>query len=425
MKKSPDLELFLNIINAQDDLLNLYLKGLPFFLYKCEVDKLLFFKYSKRKKCFDIKVGLTKEDVENAVKGDFNGYDVNLLFESKFNKDARSFGSSCNDIIRSFVHLFIDGNIKRVRREDLPFYKLKAMFDGFGFKESALLVPFKSRSEIVGFMLLYPSCDVSGVLSFVNAFGCALDKLLLKKSVENLEQLVSSFKEGVSPQDDKIYQLGKTSMVVAHEMKNALVGIIGLFNKLQGYLKEEEKAKRYYEIVKSQLNRIYNFVVDINKYSRFRDTINLTKVDISDVIDNSIEMVSAFSKKVKFSVSVDKGVYCVLADREQLQQVFLNLFKNSIEAGGLKGVKIDISVRKIDRFLIIRVKDNCGGIDDGKLEKITEPFFTTKTFGTGLGLSIVKSIIENHKGQISFRNVSGGLECIIKLPLYLSEEENV
>ncbi len=425
MKKSDlSLDRFLGIVNRQNDLLGLYLRGLPFFLYKCDIEKLVFFKYSRRKKCYDVKIGLNKEDVEFFVKEDFEFYNADLLFSTEFNKNVRSFGSSCNDIIRSFVKLFIDGSIKEIKREDLPFYKLKAMFDGFGFKKSALLIPFKSRNEVVGFMLVYPVCEISDVMPFVDAFGCALDKLLYKKYSENLEQVLNSDGDRRVEKEDRVYNLGKTAMVIAHEMKNALVGILGLFDKLGRYLESEEKAEKYYKLIKSQLERLYNLVMDINRYSKFRDVVNLTRVDISDVIDDSIEMVSAFAKNVKFSVSIDKGEYVLFANKEQLQQVFLNLFKNSVEANTGGEVKIDVSVKKDDNFVVVRIRDNSGGIDNDKLKKITEPFFTTKSFGTGLGLSIVKSIIDNHKGQIVFKNIPGGLECIIKLPINLMEGKN-
>ncbi len=423
MKEKTDLTRFLEIVNSQDDLLTLYMRALPFFVHLCDVEKLLFFKFSRRKKCFDIKAGLTKEDVEFIVKGDFENYDTAQLFNSQFNKEARSFGSSCNDIIRSFANLFIDGNVKEVRKSDLPFYKLKSMFDGFGFNGPALLVPFKSRGLIVGFMLLYPVCGVDKILPYISAFACALDKLVLKKSLENLEKVLSE--RGESLENNKVYQLGKSSMVIAHEMKNALVGIIGLFNKFSGYLKDDEKARRYYDMIGAQLNRIYNFVIDINKYTRFNEIVNLTKVDISEILDDTIEIITTVSKKVRFSVSIAKNTKPILADREQLQQVFLNLFKNSIEAcNGSDTIKIDISVKEKDNFIIIRIRDNCGGIDKDKLDKISEPFFTTKSYGTGLGLSIVKSIIENHRGRISFRNVPGGLECVVKLPIQSLEEKN-
>jgi len=422
MKKSDlSLERFLNIVNSQESLLGLYLRGLPFFLYKCNIEKLVFFKYSRRKKCYDVKIGLNRDDVEFFINGDFEFYNTDLIFETAFNKAVRSFGSSCNDIIRSFVNLFIDGSIKEVKRDDLPFYKLKAMFDSFGFEKSALLVPFKSRNEVVGFMLVYPVCEIFDVMPFVNAFGCALDKLLYKKYSENLEQIMGSYEEQGSEKEDRIYILGKTAMVIAHEMKNALVGILGLFDKLGRYLVKDEKAEKYYKLIKSQLERLYNLVMDINKYSKFKDVVNLTKVDISDIIDDSIEMISAFTKNVRFSVSVDKGEYVLFADREQLQQVFLNLFKNSVEANANGNVKIDVSVKKDNNYVIVRVRDNSGGIEDEKLNKMTEPFFTTKSYGTGLGLSIVKSIIDNHKGQIAFKNIPGGLECVIKLPINLME----
>ena len=275
-------------------------------------------------------------------------------------------------------------------------------------------------NEVVGFMLIYPVCKIDGMMPFVDAFGCVLDKLLYKKYSENLEQMLN--KDGKVEENDRVYILGKTAMVIAHEMKNALIGILGLFDKLGRYLEKEEKAERYYRLIKSQLERLYNLVMDINKYSRFKDVVNLSRVDISDVIDDSIEMVSAFSNNVKFSVSMDKGEYVLFADKEQLQQVFLNLFKNSVEANSEGNVEIDVSVKKDGNFVVVRIRDNSGGIDEEKLKKITEPFFTTKAYGTGLGLSIVKNIIENHKGQIVFRNVPGGLECVIKLPINLTEE---
>ncbi len=425
MNKSEfSLERFLNIINHQSDLLSLYLKALPFFFYKCDIDKLVFFKYSRRKKCYDIKIGLDKGDVYRITQGQFENCDTKALFKSDFNIKARSFGSSCNDVIRSFVSIYIDGNVKRVMKEDLPFSKLKKMFDSFGFNGPVSLAPFRSRREMVGFMLLYPSCDVKKIELYIEAFGCALDKLKLSKYSENLEQLLSDYEMSKPNEHDRVYQLGKTTMVIAHEIKNALVGIIGLFKKLGDYVERDEKSEKYYTLIDSQLKRLYNFVIDVNNFSKLKDDINLSDVNIADVIDDSIEMISAFYKNVTFSVSLDKGNYELMADKEQLQQVFLNLFKNSIEANSKGKVRIDVSAKEEKGFLVVKIRDNSGGLDEEKLKKITEPFFTTKHYGTGLGLSVVYDIIKKHNGFIKFVNVPGGLECIIKLPVNLMEGEN-
>lgn len=423
-KSELGLDRFLSIVNHQNDLLSLYLRALPFFLYKCGIDKLVFFKYSRRKKCYDIKIGLDKGDFYSITQSRFEDYDIKSLFDSDFNMKVRSFGSSCNDVIRSFVSIYIDGSIKRVKKEDLPFSKLKKMFDDFGFNGPVLLMPFKSRREIMGFMLLYPSCDAKEIESYVEAFGCALDKLKLSKYSENLEQLLLSYEVAKSNDHDRIYQLGKATTIIAHEIKNALVGIIGLFGKIGNYVQKDEKAGKYYNLIESQLKRLYNFVVDVNNFSKLKDTINLSDVNISDVIDDAIEMVSAFYKNVTFSVSLNKGNYVLMADKEQLQQVFLNLFKNSIEANSKGEIRIDVSAKEEEGFLVIKIKDNSGGLEEEKLKKIAEPFFTTKHYGTGLGLSIVYNIIEKHNGFIKFVNVPGGLECIIKLPINLTEVEN-
>ena len=417
------LDRFIRVINSIDDLLSLYLRALPIIAYLCKADKLLFFKYSSRKKCFDLKVGIDSESLKSVQEEGFFSYDTDKIFKSDFNVKIRKWGSSCNDTIRKFEMEHVKKEVSVIKKQELKPARFKSLIDDLGFEDEIFYLPLIARDRVVGFLLISPVCNVDGVSPYLDVFSCALDKLLLKKSVENLTAIIQAEKDR-EERDKKIYELGKTAMTVAHEMKNSLVGIIGLFDRLSDYISNDEKALKYRDIIKSQLNKLYNFTLDINKFSKITSDANFEKIDIADIIDNSIEMASTISDNVSFSVSIGDGANWIYADKDQLEQVFLNLFKNSIEAKKDGKVEIYVSVDRDDNDIIVKIRDNSGGVDSETLKNMEKPFFTTKSYGTGLGLAIVRSIIENYEGRMAFRNVSGGLECEIRFPIKKVEDEN-
>jgi signal transduction histidine kinase len=104
----------------------------------------------------------------------------------------------------------------------------------------------------------------------------------------------------------------------------------------------------------------------------------------------------------------------VMADRDKLLQVFLNLINNALAAGGKN---IDITVRMHRDMATIVFRDDGAGIREEDLERIFDPFFTTKREGTGLGLPICKKIVEDHGGTIQLQNAEGGgTAAVITLP---------
>ncbi len=416
MHKTESLEHFLTILEKSRSLKELYLHGLPFFFEVCPTERLLFFKFSKRKNCFDPKLGLLRSETLRVIDGNYDHFDEERLFASEFNKKFRVLGVKCNDTVRNIVKIFVDNRVRLIKKNDITSTKLREVLSEFGFNEEILSIPFISLGEVVGFMLV-DRCDMDKANCFIGAFGCALGRLLLKKSVDNLTSIIESQKEELK-RSEAICQIGKTALTIAHEMKNSLVGIIGLFGKLKDKIEGDQKAVKYYQIIDKELKKLYDFTLDINKFSKITKPRDFSFVDLEDVIDNSIEMVSAFANDVSFSVSIDENIDRVFADKSQLEQVFLNLFKNSIEAAkDKKRIRIDVSAKIEDGRVVIRIKDNSGGVDQETLKNMLKPFFTTKSYGTGLGLSIVKGIIDNHDGELFFSNVEGGLECVIRLPL--------
>ena len=122
-------------------------------------------------------------------------------------------------------------------------------------------------------------------------------------------------------------------------------------------------------------------------------------------------------KKYDIEVKYDDLIPEIMADFNMLYQAFLNILINAMQAMP-EGGKIRVEIKADNNTVTIFFKDQGPGISEKILEKIWNPFFTTKSQGTGLGLGIVKNIIESHRGKINARNRSSiGAQIIIELPI--------
>jgi len=160
-------------------------------------------------------------------------------------------------------------------------------------------------------------------------------------------------------------------------------------------------------------------------FSRQKNVIaqNINIHNLVDQVIKGLQAQPAF-QDVKFKRNFDPDITSIKVDPDQMQQVFINLFKNSAEAMEAEGT-ITITSKMIDHnWLEINISDTGSGIPKDNLDKIFSPFFTTKSFdkGTGLGLSIVYGIIKMHHGQISVQSQVGkGTTFVITLPVNLPE----
>jgi signal transduction histidine kinase len=114
----------------------------------------------------------------------------------------------------------------------------------------------------------------------------------------------------------------------------------------------------------------------------------------------------------------------IQADANMLYQSFLNVFINAMQAMP-GGGNINVGIQADDSIVTIDIDDEGRGIDEEILEKIWDPFFTTKEMGTGLGLGIVKNIIESHGGSIQILNrEEGGARVTVELPVEIPQQED-
>ncbi len=426
------------ILEREDDLHHLYYITLPIIMMAFGFEKGIIFKYSIRKQCFDPKAGLTKDGIAELSRrlnvssdtGEFAEYMLGLddkrLYETEFNKKIRGLNIPCSDISRSILSPFITKFSKTIHAENLDNKYIIRILKEIEM-ENSIYMPLVAKNSTVGFMLLAPIVEnIEELKLFSVGLSLAMNGLIVDKEIANLKRFLDYNKDDIEHKQ-RLYEIGKTASTITHEIKNALIGIIGLFDKLKNYVESTEKADRYVQIINSELNRIYKFVADINKYSSNYTSINKKPLDLRDIIDKAIDMTSNINNNFVFSVCIDKKASTVFGDENQLEQVLINLFKNSIEAYKKKeGGKIKIRAKRDGEFVVLKIRDNSGGVKEDMLKEIAKPFYTTKAHGSGLGLSIVKQIIKEHGGDIEFRNTKEGLECIIKLlvPKNITEGED-
>ena len=213
--------------------------------------------------------------------------------------------------------------------------------------------------------------------------------------------------------------VGQIAAGVAHEIKNPLASIKGAVEILDGESTSSDEREEFKGIILSEIKRVDNTVKEFLDFARPRET-KLEKLNLSEALRSSLKQMETFASSNDIDIvdTIEDDVL-VLADREKIHQVVLNILLNAIDASHAHSSIDVILAHSNDGMAALTVRDNGSGIEPGELEKIFEPFYTTKTSGTGLGLAVVKAIVEDHNGEIRIDSTPGdGSTVSITLPLY-------
>jgi signal transduction histidine kinase len=164
-----------------------------------------------------------------------------------------------------------------------------------------------------------------------------------------------------------------------------------------------------------QTVRVKRIVGDLLEFARGREPRRQT-VKLNDLIRGVYNKLTVDTGKVRFSLDADPPEIVIAADQEQMEQVFINLFTNAVEAMR-DGGELAVRVRHANDAVTISVTDGGKGIPRESQDKVFEPFYTTKDKGTGLGLAIVFNIVRKHYGEINVASDEGkGTTFTITLP---------
>jgi len=225
-------------------------------------------------------------------------------------------------------------------------------------------------------------------------------------------------------QASKLATMGELAASIAHELNNPLATISLRIELLANSLSDDEEKSHLLKIIAGEVERMAKLIGRLLRFSHQHDH-EFLPLNIRDEIESSLELVEYHlrARKIQVEREFDATLPTIQADPEQLRQIFLNLLTNASDAmpqGGTLVTRLQsVDAENGGRGVRIELTDSGLGITPADLERIWEPFFTTKAEGkgTGLGLAISRRAIEAHHGTISIGSDSGnGTTVRIFLP---------
>ena len=258
------------------------------------------------------------------------------------------------------------------------------------------------------------------------------------KTDKDLEQLNKNFNlmtERLKNQQDKLLLNERheawenVARKLAHEIKNPLTPIQLIIDRLNSKFTkflDNKTDKNEFDnnllTINKQIKQIENLVNEFSDFARMPKPI-FKKTNLISIINENINLMKELDETLKINFNPAGQKANIMCDAEQINRVFINLLKNSIESINEKRLKnpdiikkIDIEIYEKDDYIEIIIADNGVGFDNKNLKDILKPYFTTKKNGTGLGLPIVNKIINDHNGIFNIQSNKNGAKINLNIP---------
>lgn len=230
----------------------------------------------------------------------------------------------------------------------------------------------------------------------------------LSVSIRELEKALNELRETQSQlvQSSKLAALGQLSASIAHDLNQPLASMNLYAELASSKIENGSNLKEDIEVIQEQTGRIIKIVEGLRNFSRQSD-FKLAPIEIREPIDDVLKLLAPQFRmsKIRVALNLEDDRPKIHGDKNQLQQVFLNILTNSIDALDLvnreaKSIEIDVKNISDKEFIKVMVSDNGCGISSEARDKVLKPFFTTKSSGAGvgLGLPITSTIIRQHSG---------------------------
>ena len=304
---------------------------------------------------------------------------------------------------------------------------------GYGNPNSMYIVPLITRSKVIGVIITdaadgdeIPRGTRETLEIFAPQIAIAIENARLYKRLQGqMDELKKS--HALLRRAEKFSFMGNLAARLAHEIKNPMTAIGTFIQMLPYNFEDEEYRNNFYSVALEETNRVNSLISELLDLVNTKES-KIEKNDLHGLIDKMILLVSpqSNSKRIKIIRSFDPCIDQVWLDSEKIKQVILNLLANAIEFTPEEG-KIEIITGVVDdsekgKCIRIEVKDNGKGILPSVIDKVFDPYFTTKHksdmhSGTGLGLFIAHQNIQDHGGSIEVKSRGEkGTTFILTLP---------
>jgi PAS domain S-box-containing protein len=249
--------------------------------------------------------------------------------------------------------------------------------------------------------------------------GQAVGAILLIKDLSEMKMLQSRIRRA-----DTLAALGRITASLAHEIKNPLSGISINLELLEETLEEEklenrDELREYIRVITGEIKRLEDLVKNLSRFVRSH-AMKLTMIDLNEVLDRVLNLVKIEARDQGIKIIRRFGqVPKTLGDVAQLQQAFLNLIINAIEAMPQGGtLTLTTEWEEAQKVIKISISDTGVGVPSEEQDRVFEFYYTTKEDGTGMGLPIALKIIKDHGGDIDLESEVGvGTTFTVILPL--------
>ena len=219
--------------------------------------------------------------------------------------------------------------------------------------------------------------------------------------------------------NEKLAALGKMAAGVAHELRNPLSSIKGLAVLLRSRFNEDTSDQETADILVREVERLNRSIGELLDYARPHN-LETMRISLVPVLKKAMSLIRVDAEAMGIAMKEDfaENLPLIEADQDKLNQVFLNLFLNSVQAmenGGILQVGTSVENNRV----ICTIEDTGCGVEPQYASKVFDPYFATKNVGTGLGLAISAKIVEEHGGTIEFESIANkGTIVKVSLPCY-------
>jgi signal transduction histidine kinase len=303
---------------------------------------------------------------------------------------------------------------------------------------SMISAPLRARDKIIGTIRLYTgeprdfTVEDQKLLAAVAAQAAvAIENAGLYREIEQKNRELSESYEQLRQtqralvKKEKLALLGEMSATVSHEIRNPLTAVRGFAQRISRKVAGNNRVLEYCRLIVEEVDRLDRVIKDVLDFTRGLN-LALEPTDLNALIHDTVQLLQEelVQNEIAMVPLLDLSLPRIPLDPAQIKQVLVNLIQNARQAMGREGTLTLATERQSD-WAVLSVSDTGGGIAPAIMDRIWEPFFTTRSHGTGLGLALVRRIVEDHSGRVEVESrVGEGTTFRMFLPIPSEKKED-